>query len=47
MKMRFFVVESLTQAQKVAPWAAKIAKVTGGYMAFESLEDYKVWLKQK
>lgn len=35
------------EAEKKAPWAAKIVKVEGGYMAFESINDYKVWIKQK
>lgn len=26
-----------------APWAAVIAKVTGGYFAFETLNDYRTW----
>ena len=36
-----------TMVQKLAPWAAKIIKVDGGYMAFESLDDYKTWKNQK
>jgi len=30
-----------------APWAAKVKKVEGGYMCFESVEDYKIWDNQK
>ena len=29
------------------PWACKIVKVDGGYMAFESIVDYDTWRKQK
>ena len=30
-----------------APWAAKIVKVEGGYMAFEYVTDYEVWKNQQ
>ena len=30
-----------------APWAAVVAKCDGGYMAFESVTDYKTWKGQK
>lgn len=35
------------QAHKLAPWAAKVVKVDGGYMAFESVADYETWKRQK
>lgn len=34
-------------AKAQAPWAAEIVVVDGGYMAFESREDARVWLAQK
>jgi hypothetical protein len=27
-------------AKRKAPWAARIQKIDGGFLAFESLEDY-------
>lgn len=33
--------------QRQCPWAAKIVKVDGGYMAFESIEEWKTWKRQK
>jgi hypothetical protein len=33
-------------ASEQCPWAARITKVEGGYMAFESLDDYYTWTKQ-
>ena len=42
-----FVDGTRYQARKVCPWACKISKVEGGYMAFESLDDYRTWKNQK
>jgi len=42
-----FVVGTRRQAMQHCPWAAKIVKVEGGYMCFESITDYEVWCKQK
>ncbi len=36
----------MAQARDTAPWAAKIVKVDGGYMAFESIDDYNTWKRQ-
>ena len=38
--------ESLAEARRLAPWAAIRRKVDGGYMAFESVADFKLWLRQ-
>ena len=35
------------QAIKLMPWASKIVKVCGGYMGWESIDDYNTWKKQK
>lgn len=47
--MRTEMIQAATaaQARKLAPWAAALAKVDGGYMAFESLDDYATWKRQK
>ena len=29
-----------------APWASVAVEVEGGYMVFESVDDYKTWEKQ-
>ncbi len=47
MKKEFIEVKSRKTAVKRAPWAARIIKVEGGYMAFESTTDYQTWKKQK
>jgi hypothetical protein len=31
----------------IAPWAAKKARVEGGYYAFASLSDWETWKNQK
>ena len=35
------------KAEKVAPWAAVIVRVVGGWIAFESVSDYETWRWQK
>lgn len=35
------------QAKRLMPWASKIVKVDGGYMGFESIDDYETWRNQK
>ena len=46
MKM-FYAVSSAKQARKLAPWAVKVVKVDGGYIAFASVGDYRTWSSQK
>ena len=29
------------------PYASKVVAVVGGYMGFESLDDYRIWNNQK
>ena len=47
--MRTELIQAATAAQsrKLAPWAAKVIKVSGGYKAFESISDYETWKHQK
>lgn len=47
MRKEFITANSRKAAQKLAPWAATIARVEGGYIAFESHGDYLVWRAQK
>lgn len=38
---------SARQARRIAPWAAIVRKVEGGYMAWESVADYDTWRGQR
>ena len=39
--------KSVKSARKLAPWAAVVAKVNGGYMVWESLADAETWSAQR
>lgn len=39
--------KSRKTAWRRAPWAAKIVKVEGGFMAFEFVSDWQIWRNQK
>lgn len=43
----FIQVATRSEARKAAPWAEVIAKVAGGFMAFEFVTDYDTWRRQK
>jgi hypothetical protein len=47
MRIEHIDADSHYQAKKLAPWAAKIAKVEGGFLAFESVRDYDDWRRAK
>lgn len=47
MRTEFITAKTAAQARKLAPWAAKVVKVEGGYRAFESVADYETWKRQK
>jgi hypothetical protein len=47
MRQEFIECTSRSTAARRAPWAAVIAKVEGGYIAFESSHDYRVWRAQR
>lgn len=47
MRTEFVECGTRKQAQVACPWAAKIVKVEGGYMCFESVDDYNTWLRQR
>ena len=47
MRRELIECKSRATAKKQAPWAAVIAKVDGGYMAWESVADYQTWCAQK
>lgn len=47
--MRQLIVYTISrkQAHDAMPWACKIVKVDGGYMGFESIDDYNTWISQR
>lgn len=47
MKTQFVETNSRKEAVNEMPWAEKVVKVSGGYMGFESADDYKTWKNQK
>jgi hypothetical protein len=47
MRREFLANVTRSVAIRTCPWAAKIVKVDGGYMAFESLDDYQTWKNQR
>ena len=47
MRQQYIRAENIEQARDMAPWAAEIVEVEGGYMAFESVADYETWRRQK
>lgn len=40
-------VKSYTTARRRAPWAQKIVKVEGGFLAFDSIVGFHIWRRQK
>ena len=46
MKKKFVMVGSRHLAKKMCSWAVKIVKTEGGFIVFESVDDYKVWKKR-
>lgn len=47
MRKEFIECRSRSTAQRRCPWAAVVTKVEGGFMAFESADDYRIWRQQK
>jgi len=47
MRTQMIDCKSRSTAKRLAPWAAVLARVAGGYMAFESINDYRTWRNQK
>ena len=47
MASRFIQANSKREAFDRAPDAVMLIKVCGGYMAFDSIDDYETWRKQK
>lgn len=47
MRTEFVECADYRTAYRRAPWASRVAKVCGGFMAFESVNDYETWKRQK
>lgn len=47
MRRQFVECAARKTAKNRCPWADKIVKCGGGYMAFESATDYNIWKNQK
>jgi len=47
MKVKLWECKDLRTAKKNLWWACKLKKVVGGWIGFESWNDYKIWKNQK
>ena len=47
MRQEFIPVATRREAYKACPWAAIVIRVEGGFRAFESLLDVRVWMRQR
>jgi len=47
MRKEFFEGMTVLEVESLAPWAAVIIEVDGGSTAFESNDDYNIWMNQK
>ena len=45
MRTEIIETETKQEAEALAPWAAELHEVEGGWMAFESMYDYMTWLR--
>lgn len=46
MRKEFIEVETSEEAYEAAPWASIVIEVDGGWMAFESHDEYVTWTMQ-
>jgi hypothetical protein len=46
MRKEFVVCHTRSIAARKCPWAVVIAAVDGGFMCFESRDDYQTWKRQ-
>lgn len=47
MRREFVRCRSRATAKRRCPWAAVIARVCDGFIAFESADDYDAWRRQR
>jgi len=46
-RAKFIATKTIEEAEEVAPRAAWFEPVVGGFMAFESVQDHKIWEAQQ
>jgi len=46
MKRELIYLKTYNGAKRRCPWAAVIARIYGGFIAFESVADYNTWKNQ-
>ena len=47
MRTQFCQVETKEEALDICPWSAEVAEAEGGFMCFESGDDFNTWKNQK
>lgn len=47
MKTQFCQVSTINEAINECPWACEVVEVDGGFMCFESIDDYNTWANQQ
>lgn len=47
MKTKFCQVSTKNEAINECPWAAEAVEVDGGFLCFESIDDYSTWSNQQ
>ena len=47
MRQEFVETDDKAKAEKECPWAGYVKEVEGGFMCFESTDDFKIWNSQK
>ncbi len=47
MRREFVECKTYTTAYRRCPWACQVRRVAGGFIAFESVTDYKIFINQK
>jgi len=47
MRQEFVQVETKEEALNDCPWASECVEVDGGFICFESQDDYSTWIGQR
>jgi hypothetical protein len=47
MRQETIRLKTYNGAKRRAPWAAVIARIYGGFIAFESVDDFIIWKGQQ
>lgn len=47
MRQKFVECKYYYQAFNLCPWASKVVRVCGGFMCFESVDDWRIFKLQK